>query len=109
MELSFSDTKIRDLCCNRSALVREFGAELARKIACRLALLAAAPSLADVPGGLPVGLAPLARQGSFSVTLGPKHLLLFQASPAEVGNGANLSDISKLLIMGPVPVPTPKV
>lgn len=108
MELSFSDAKIRELCCSRSALVHTFGTEFAQKIACRLALLVAAPSLADVPMGLPVSLTPLPRQGNFSVALGAKHLLLLQAVPAEAASGTDFSHISKILIIGPVPVPAPK-
>lgn len=108
MQLNFSDAKIQDLCCNQSALLREFGSGLARKIACRLAVLAAAPTLADVPVGLPVGLVPGARQGSFSVALGSKHHLLFQAIPVEAATGTGIPLISKLLIIGPVPGPAPK-
>lgn len=108
MDLSFSDVRIRDLFCSKSALVDAFGAELARKIICRLAVLAAAPSLADVPVGPPVGLTRLSMKGSFSVALGADHHLLFQTIPVETAEDTDFLLISKLLIMGPEPVRTAK-
>ncbi len=108
MDLSFPDAKIRGLCCSKSALVHEFGAELARKISCRLAVLAAAPSLANVPVGPPVGLTRLAMKGSFSVALGADHQLLFQTIPVEAAEDTEFSLILKLLIIGPEPVRTAK-
>lgn len=104
LDLSFSDARIRDLCCSKSALVRAFGDELARKIICRLAVLAAAPSLADVPMGPPVGLMRLATRGNLSVAVGADHHIFFQTIPVEAAQDTDFSLISKLLIIGPVPV-----
>ncbi len=99
MELSFSDAKVRNLCCTRSILVATFGAVLARKICCRLALLSAAPSLADVPVDFPVALAAADAQGRFSVALGQSHHILFQAMPMEGAKMSDLSHISKVQII----------
>lgn len=104
LELSFSDAKVRDLYCSQSGLAGEFGAELARKICCRLALLTAAPSLGDVPADFPVALAARDAPGCFSVALGPSHRLLFQAIPMEGAKMSELSHISRLLIIGLVAV-----
>ncbi|MEO6298266.1 MAG: hypothetical protein ABIV25_09050 [Paracoccaceae bacterium] len=107
MELNFSDTKVRDLCCSHGALVAKFGAVLARKICCRLALLAAARSLADVPAAFPVGLLARDTQGRFSVALGPSQYLLFQVILMEGAKMSDLSLIAKVQIIGVVAVSEP--
>lgn len=108
MELSFSDARVRDLYCSQSGLALEFGADLARKICCRLAHLAAAPSLADVSADFPVALAARDARGRFSVAIGPSHRLLFEAIPMEGARMSELSHISRLLIIGVVAVSAQK-
>ena len=108
MELSFADAKVRSLCSSRGALVNEYGAALTRKICCRLAMLAAAPMLACVPMALPVGLTRLGNQGRFAVALGATHHLVFQTLPKETAAMADLSQISKLQIIGVVTLPPAK-
>jgi hypothetical protein len=112
LELSFADAKVQDLFSCRNALVREYGAALARKICCRLSVLAAAPSLASVPVGLPIGLDPTDDRGRFAVAVGPNHRLEFLALPIspskEITAMPDLSRVSKLLIIGLVGVPIAK-
>lgn len=99
MELSFADAKVQDLCSSRTALVTEYGAVLARKICCRLAMLAAAPTLACVPTSLPVGLTRVGSHGSFAVAVGETHSLVFQPLPKETSPMSDLSQFSKVLII----------
>ncbi|TXH47364.1 MAG: hypothetical protein E6Q92_00725 [Burkholderiaceae bacterium] len=108
LDIFFANSRDRDLCSSRDALVQRYGAVLARIICCRLSVLAAAPSLADVPAAPPVNLTPAAEPGCYVVAIGRSHFLLFQPSPASTDEGANPSSISKLLIIGLLPVPTKK-
>lgn len=105
MELSFADARVQDLCSSQDALVKEYGAALARKICCRLALLVAAPSLACVPMTLPIGLTRIGTEGRFSVALGVTHQLEFQGLIRETAVMTDLSQISNLLITGLVARP----
>jgi hypothetical protein len=100
LKLSFVDAKVLDLCSSRDALVREYGSALARKICCRLALLVAAPTLACVPLAPPVGLMRVGSQGRFAVAVGAGHSLEFYTLPKETLEMSDLSQISKLLIIG---------
>lgn len=108
MELSFADAKVQDLFSSRDALVNEYGAALAWKICCRLALLKAAPSLACVPTALPVGLMRVGGYGRFVVAVGANHSLEFYALPKETSEMSDLSQTSKLLIIGLVANPSAK-
>jgi hypothetical protein len=108
LEITFSDIKIRDLFGNKKALACEFGDDLARKICCGLAMLAAGRSLADIPVALPIGLAAVDNQGRFCVSVGLSHHLLFQAVALEPAAPSVLADISRLRIIGLVTGPPPK-
>lgn len=101
MQLGFSDMAIRDLFSSRSSLAREFGGELAGKICCRLALLAAAPFVDQVPIAPPISLARLTGQDTYSVAVGEHHQLIFRAMPTDPAVSARLSNILILKIMGP--------
>lgn len=104
MEITFSDPKVRDLCCSKAELVRRFGATLAKKICCRLSVLSAAPSLADVPSTLPIGLTRVNGHGDFSVALGVEHRLLFQGVPLDAARAGELARINQIQIVGSAPV-----
>ena len=108
MKLSFADARVQDLCSSRDALVIEYGAALARKICCRLALLMAAPTLACVPEALPVGLMRVAGQGRFAVAVGGTHSLEFYTLPKETSDMLDPSQVSMLLIIGVVANPSAK-
>jgi hypothetical protein len=108
VEITFSDGPIRELCCSRSRLVRHLGAELAAKVCCRLSVLAAAPCLADVPTALPIGLAEVDGRGTYSVALGSTHLLVFRAEQLVARRVPVPAAVSKILIVGPAPVPAVK-
>lgn len=101
MEICFSDEHVRDLCCSRQNLVRRFGAEIARKVCCRLSMLSAAPSLAVVPTVPPVSLAAVDRKGLFHVAIGAAHVLVLRAFPLEAARTGDLARITEIQIVGP--------
>jgi hypothetical protein len=100
LELSFSDAQVRDLCSSQAALARTFGAEVARKICCRVAVLVAAPTLAQVPSSPPVGLRRLTNPGRFAVAIGVTHRLVFQPLTKETKTMSDLAQISRVMIVG---------
>lgn len=107
MEISFSEAKIRDLCCCREALVQMYGLELAKKICNRLGLLAAASSVSDLPSSPPISLVIVDGTGIYSVALGHTHQLFFKAiMPA--GRRAKAPAKLEIQTIGPVPVPATK-
>ena len=106
LELSFDDAKVRDLFCKREALVKEYGAALAKTICCRLAILSSAPSLAEVPVVRPVGLTPFGDRGQFAVAVGPTCQLVLQPLSVETVAMNHPSRISKLMIVGLVQRPS---
>jgi len=107
VDICFADEEIQHLYCCRGKLVQKFGAELTRKICCRLSILAAAPCLADVPTSPPIHLAAMDGKGTFSVALDPAHRLQFSA-PAGSGRAHDLSKVVTVLITGLISVPIAK-
>ncbi len=101
VEICFSDEHVRDLCCSRHNLVRRFGAEIGRKICCRLSMLSAAPSLAMVPTVPPVGLTAVDRKGLYHVAVGAAHVLVLRAFPLEAARAGDLTRITEIQIIGP--------
>jgi plasmid maintenance system killer protein len=89
MELSISDKRLRKVAHDPAACQREYGVNVSRKIALRLAALGAADSLADFwpPKSGPERWHELRgeRRGTFSVDLNQPYRLLFRADepPAE--------------------------
>jgi hypothetical protein len=104
VEIVISDTKVRDLCCSRRNLVRQFGEALAKRICCRLSMLEAAPTLAHMPTSPPIGLAAVDRKGSFSVVLDAAHRLHFRASGFKAEWADELHRVIEIDIIGPAPV-----
>ena len=100
MDITFSDEAVRGLCCCRADLVRRFGANLAKRICCRLSVLASTPTLAHVPTVPPIGLTPIDEGGTYSVRLGFGYELVFRV-PA----GGDPTKITEIEIIGPTPVP----
>lgn len=100
MELSFVDARVQDLCSSQDALARRFGAAIARKICCRLAVLVAAPTLAQVPSSPPIGLSRFADAGRLAVAVGPTHCLVLQPLPQETATMSDLTQITRVLILG---------
>jgi hypothetical protein len=100
LKLSFADATVQDLCSSRVALVNEYGSALSHKICCKLAVLAAAPTLACVPSALPVGLRRVGDMGRFAVAVGTTHRLEFYTLPKETSEMSDLSQIFKLQIIG---------
>lgn len=107
MDITFSDEKVRGLCCSSAGLARMFGIDLAKKICCRLSMLYAAPSLDHVPIPPPISLS-LDGKGTFSVALGTTHHLLFRVPTLKSGRVDELSKISKIEIIGPAQVASAK-
>ena len=101
MEICFSDEMIRDLCCSRQDLVRHFGAEVARKICCRLSMLSAASSLGAVPRSPPINLTATDKKGGFHVAIGAAHVLMLRAFPPEAARAGDLERITEIHIQGP--------
>lgn len=99
LELSFADASFQDLCSRRDALMRAYGAALAKTLCCRFAVLTSAPTLDCVPIDLPVGLKCLDHVGNYAVSVGATHRLIFQALPKETATMNELSRISQLLVI----------
>ena len=84
MDISISDKRLRKVANNPAACQREYGVNMAKKIALRLASLRAAVTLADFwpPKSGPERCHELKgdRNGTFSVDLNQPYRLLFQAT-----------------------------
>ncbi len=106
MDIWFPGQKVRDLYCCRASLDRAFGAELARLICCRLSVLAAAPSLSDVPTSPPIELAASRKAGTFSVALGAENRLQFRATIPKMARADDLSSVTEIQVTGLISVPT---
>ena len=83
MDISIGDKRLRKVIDDEAACRREYGADMAKKLAIRLASLRAAESLADFwpPKSGPERCHELKgnRKGTFSVDLNQPYRLLFQA------------------------------
>lgn len=108
LELSFADASFQDLCSRRDALARAYGTALTKTICCRFAVLTGAPTLEQVPMGLPIGLTRLDQEGTYTVAVGATHRLIFKALPKETAAMNDLSQITKLLVIGLEPNPSAK-
>ena len=84
MEISISDKRLRKVANDPAARQREYGVNMSKKIALRLAGLYAADSLTDFwpPNSGPERCHELKgdRKGTFSVDLNQPYRLLFQAT-----------------------------
>ena len=84
MDISISEKRLRKVANDPVARQREYGVNMAKKIALRLAALYAADSLADFwpPNSGPERCHELKgdRKGTFSVDLNQPYRLLFQAT-----------------------------
>ena len=56
MVISFETTKLRTICESSEEADAEFGQEIANRLRTRLADLAAAPSVGELPHGLPAAI-----------------------------------------------------
>lgn len=108
VEITFSEAKIRDLCCCRERLDQMYGPELGRKICSRLALLSAAASLSDLPSTAPISLAAVDGKGLYSVALGNSFRLYFKTVPSAPKAGSSAVAHAEIEIVGPIPNPPAK-
>lgn len=91
MDIFYADEKAKSLCTDERKAKRELGSDGFRKLRRRLADLAAAPSVGDLPTGRPHPLKGK-RKGQFAIDLnGGKRLVLEPADdPPPVDGGGNL-------------------
>ena len=108
LKLRFADAQVQDLFSSRAALVNAYGSALAQRICCKLAVLTAAPTLACLPTSFPIGLTRLGGDGRFAVAVGATRRLEFYTLPKETSEMSDLSQISKLQIIGLVASPALK-
>ena len=93
MDISISDKRLRKVANNPAACQRQYGVNMAKKIALRLASLRAAVTLADFwpPKSGPERCHELKgdRNGTFSVDLNQPYRLLFQSTSETLGDEAD--------------------
>jgi hypothetical protein len=95
VRIRFTDKKMQRVFNDYVQLEARFGAELATKIATRMAVLAAARDLGRIPRRPPIRLRPLdGSPGRFSVDLVPPRRLTFGALSGHAGNGDG-NDVDK--------------
>jgi hypothetical protein len=112
LEICFPDVESQKLFCHEHRLKAEFGAALARLIACRLTLLNVASHLGLLPAAGPIDLRSETGEVSvFSVALAQDCRLHFRALDFEKRkNGAiKLNTVRHLEIIGVVQPPAKKV
>jgi plasmid maintenance system killer protein len=108
VEITFSEAKVRDLCCCRERLDQMFGPDLGRKICSRLALLSAAASLSDLPSTPPINLVAIDGKGLYSVALGNSFRLYFKTLTSASKPGSASVAPAEIEIVGPIPNPPAK-
>jgi proteic killer suppression protein len=85
LDIFFKNSKLQRVCNSGALLQKNYGTENSKRIRVRLAVLAAATSLADVPVKLPERCHPLTgpRAGCFAIDLLHPFRLVF--CPADAG------------------------
>lgn len=102
VEIYFRDAEARQTFCSGTRLCSLFGDFLAKTICCRLQLLGKARTLAFVPTDPPIGRRnDVSRPGSYSVALGDKYRLEFEAVDTNLTatNCTNPCDIQSVRIL----------
>lgn len=111
MEIRFPDVESQKLFCHEHRLKAEFGAALARLIACRLTILDVAAHLGLLPAAGPIDLRfETGDVSTFSVALAQDRRLHFRALDFKTKkNGAiNLDTVRNLEVIGVVQPPAKK-
>ncbi|HTN14470.1 MAG TPA: hypothetical protein VL094_06660 [Sphingomonadaceae bacterium] len=108
MDITFSKAEIRDLCCCRSRLIKQFGTDLGKKICSRLSLLAAVSNLSDIPSAPPISLTAVDGVDMYSVALGVELRLLFKVVVPHRASAKPNPVVQQIEIIGPEPVPAAK-
>ena len=103
MDVCFRDQALHDLCVRRANLISRFGPELARKIATRLSVLVAAPTLDLVPMAPPIGLMATDTPGTYSMALGADHRLVFEVDDFDRTGSPGMQTVIITKIAEPVP------
>lgn len=105
MDITFASSKLEKVFNSASLLQREYGLEQAAKIKMRLAVLRAAPSLAQVPTMKPERCHPLKgeRKGAFAVDLKHPFRLVFKPHanpiPKTADGGVDLEKVVSIQIL----------
>ncbi len=106
MNITFRSEKLAKTFNSERNLVREYGAENARRIMLRMAVLAAANSLDEVPVHPPERRHELSgnRRGQFAVDVKHPQRLIFEPNqdplPRKADGGLDLKKISAITIVG---------
>ncbi len=104
MDLFFKSKKLASVMGDEGALKRAYGDRNAREIRCRLAVLCAVPSLAEVPRLRPERCHPLTGPlvGRFAVDVIDPFRLVFEPAPGSpIGRGGrvNLAKVTAIVIL----------
>jgi len=105
MDIAFATTKLQKTFNSEKELVRSYGAEIARTIMRRMAVLSAAANLDEVSHLPPPRRHELTgnRKGTFAVDLKHPHRLIFQpnydSAPAKTDGGIDLKQVTAITII----------
>ncbi len=105
MTIDFKTSRLQKLFNSKKALVREYGQKDAKRIALRMAVLAAATNLSAVPTSKPERCHPLKgnRQGEFAVDLIQPRRLVFCPNhdpiPRKEDGGIDLFRVTAVIIL----------
>jgi len=105
MDITFKNEKLAKIFNSEKNLLREYGTENAKRIKQRMAVLAAANSLEDVPAHPPERRHELSgnRKGQFAVDLKQPQRLVFEPNhnplPRKPDGGLDLKKISAVTII----------
>ena len=106
MDITFRDERLQKIFNSEKNLVRKYGAENAKQIQLRMAVLAAALCLEEVPHYPPERRHELTgnRKGQFAVDLKHPKRLIFEPNhnpiPCKTDGGFDLKEITAITIFG---------
>jgi proteic killer suppression protein len=105
MEILFNNTKLAKVLNEEARMKRAYGEVNAKYIRLRLAVLAAAPTLADVPAHAPERCHQLTgdRKGSFAVVVQQPYRIVFEPAhdpvPRTADGGIDLARVTAINIL----------
>jgi plasmid maintenance system killer protein len=105
MRIEFKTAKLARVFNSFAELQKAYGLERARKMALRMKVLEAAPSLADVPTVPPDRCHELKgdRQGEFAVDIAQPHRIIFRPTDARArgkGGKIDFGEVTQIVILG---------
>ena len=105
MDITFKNQSLANLINSEKALRKKFGEECGRKIMRRMAVLSAAPSLAEVPTQPPEKCHMLKadRKGQFAVEAHKQYRIVFIPNhdpiPTKPDGGIDLTEVTAIVIL----------